>query len=101
MSKLNLFHHSKPNKSHIAANQNKIGNDSPTTLADILPGSLVKILAFDENLPPKRRVHLIAYGLSPGLWVEVLQQFPVAIIRIDNTELALEKSLAEKIICQA
>lgn len=101
MSKLNLFHNSNPNKSSIAANQNNIGNDSHATLADILPGSLVKILAFDESLPPKRRVQLIAYGLSPGLWVEVLQQSPVTIIRIDNTELALEKSLAEKIISQA
>lgn len=101
MSKLNLFHHSKPNKSSIAANQNHIGSDSPATLADVLPGSLVKILSFDERLPSKRRVQLIAYGLSPGLWIEVLQQSPVTIIRIDNTELALEKSLAEKIICQA
>jgi len=101
MSKLHLFHHPKPHQSQTTSNKNDIGRDSPTTLADILPGTKVKILAFDESLPPKRRVHLIAYGLSPGLWAEVLQQYPVTILRIDNTELALEKGLAQKIICQA
>lgn len=95
MVKRNIFR--KPNQATITQNQTGF----LTPLAHILPGGVAQMVSFDEKLPPNRRIHLVAYGLSPGIWVEVLQQSPVTIIRIENTELALEKDLAKSVLCQA
>lgn len=42
--------------------------------------------------------HLQAYGLLPGRSVLVLAQHPLTIIQIEQTELALERSLAKLIL---
>lgn len=39
----------------------------------------------------------MAYGLHPGQLVKICQQYPVTIIQIDFTELALEWDLAEAV----
>jgi len=101
MSRFIFFRRSVPEKPVLDESSNQTGQVPHAMLADILPGSRVRIHAFDEHMPSNRRVHLIAYGLSPGIWIDVLQQSPVTIIRIDNTELALEKSIAKNILCHA
>ena len=93
----NWFRNARSQKT--SSNTDKIAqNPSDQTLADIKPGERAQVISFETQLPSSRRAHLIAYGLSPGYWVEVIQQSPVTIVQIDHTELALEKELAKDII---
>ena len=43
---------------------------------------------------------LTAYGLVPGAEVEIVQQRPACVIRIDQTELALDREIADEILVQ-
>jgi len=101
MTKLNLFRNTKINKPLANRNAQTRESDLITPMSEVLPGKMVKLVAFDEHLSSDHRVHFIAYGLQPGTWVEVLQQSPVTIIHFDNTELALERDLSQEILCQA
>jgi Fe2+ transport system protein FeoA len=64
------------------------------TLADAPPGSQVQVVQFLSGLSGDRQAHLRAYGLAPGRWLHVKQHAPVTVIQIDQTELALEDTLA-------
>jgi Fe2+ transport system protein FeoA len=55
------------------------------------------VTGFLEGFPAERRASLQAYGLSRDDWVTVLQNSPVTVVQLDNTELALENELAERI----
>lgn len=63
------------------------------SLADARPGVRVRIEGVDR-LPPRRRDQLLAYGIAPGRCVDVLQTVPVTVVRVESTELALERSLS-------
>ncbi len=39
----------------------------------------------------------MAYGLTPGAQVRVVQHSPVTVVQVENLEIALERSLAEGI----
>ncbi len=65
-----------------------------TTLADIAPERSVIVLGFGAGIRAALREHFRAYGLVTGSTVRVVQQQPVTVIRIDHTELALERELA-------
>jgi Fe2+ transport system protein FeoA len=67
------------------------------TLSDVPPGWQAKVVGFRDGFPPVRQAHLQAYGLVPNDWVRVVQHSPVTVIQIDQTELALENSLASQI----
>lgn len=73
---------------------------APTTLANAQPGVLVSVLGFSNRLSDARQAHLLAYGLTLGQKLRVLQHSPVTIVQIDHTELALERQLAEWIEVQ-
>ncbi len=62
-------------------------------------GSLVRILAFGD-LPPASLQHLQAYGLLPGREVKVLARRPLTIILVEQTELALERSVASQVLVE-
>lgn len=64
------------------------------TLADVSPGSRAEVGGFLPGLSSERQAHLHAYGLAPGIWVQVKQQRPVTVILVDQTEIALEAELA-------
>jgi Fe2+ transport system protein FeoA len=70
------------------------------TLSDVPPGWRAKVVGFKDGIPPARRAQLQAYGLIPDDWVWVVQHSPVTVIQIDQTELALENSLASEIEVQ-
>lgn len=70
------------------------------TLSDVPPGWRAKVVGFGDGISPARRAHLQAYGLVPDDWVWVVQHSPVTVIQIDQTELALENSLASQIEVQ-
>ncbi len=63
------------------------------SLVDILPGREARVLDYD-GLGIKQIESLQAYGLAPGRLVKVIRHKPVTIIQIDNTEIALEHTLA-------
>ena len=41
---------------------------------------------------------LMAFGILPGTKIMVLQTFPVMVLQIDYTQLAMDHEIAEKII---
>lgn len=62
-------------------------------LSDVGAGTKVRLLGFngiDDNLLGR----LTAYGLLPGVNIEVLQRFPAIILGVYEAELALETKLA-------
>jgi len=70
------------------------------TLSDVPPGWRAKVVGFRDGIPPARRAQLQSYGLVPDDWVWVMQHSPVTVIQIDQTELALENSMASEIEVQ-
>ena len=97
----NLFlRNTKPNRPGSQIVSETSNKNVYKTLADFNPGERVQVTAFNDHLSSNRRAHLIAYGLSPGYWVDILQQSPVTIVQIEYTELALERDLAQDILCQ-
>jgi Fe2+ transport system protein FeoA len=71
--------------------------DSADTLDRAPIGQLACIRAFRPGLGDSAR-HLQAYGLLPGRTVLVLSHAPLTIIQIEQTELALERSVAKHIL---
>ncbi len=67
------------------------------TLADMKENVDVKIVDF-VNLNASIKKHLHAYGLTNGRIVRVISNRPEMIIQIEETELALEHSVARKIL---
>ena len=70
------------------------------TLADIPPGMLVRICDI-KKLPVEKRDHLLAFGLTPGRWVEIKQHRPAVVVQVDYTELALEPEVADAIMVES
>ncbi len=65
-------------------------------LGDLAVGAQARLVGFD-SLDEKELHRLMAYGLVPGVHLRVLQRVPAYILRIHETELALEQTLAEAI----
>jgi Fe2+ transport system protein FeoA len=74
--------------------------DCPDRLADAPPGCRVCMAGFSEEGVCWRE-RLQAYGVSPGSEIEVVQQSPVTVVRVDHVELAFERSVARDIIVRA
>lgn len=70
------------------------------TLAGVKPGETVRIMDL-ENLPDSYQRHLQAYGLLPGRSVRVLSNQPLIILQIEQTELAIEISVAQQVFVEA
>jgi Fe2+ transport system protein FeoA len=49
------------------------------------------------DLPRRRQRHLLGYGLTPGSRVRALRHAPLTVVMVDQTELALERQLANAI----
>lgn len=73
---------------------------APVTLADVPVGWKARVRGW-EATPPRRRQQLRAYGLTERRWIDVLQHVPTMIIRVEHTELALERELAATILVEA
>lgn len=65
-------------------------------LGDLAAGTRARLVGFD-SLGENDLHRLVAYGLVPGVPLKVLQRVPAYIVRIHETELALEHTLAEAI----
>lgn len=69
-------------------------------LGDLAPGTVARVLEIDPAIS-RWRERLIAYGLAPGHEVEIIQQTPVTVIRVERTELAFESRIAAGILVSA
>lgn len=65
-------------------------------LGDLAAGTRARLVGFD-SLGEHDLHRLVAYGLVPGVPLKVLQRVPAYIVKIHETELALEHTLAEAI----
>jgi len=65
-------------------------------LSHVLPGREVEIVTLGEMAGP-RASRLAAFGLVPGSRVEVLQRRPAPVIRVGETEIALDLEILEHI----
>jgi Fe2+ transport system protein FeoA len=63
------------------------------TLETAPEGRPVTVAAVD----PSVRTRVAAYGIEPGREVTVLQRSPLAVVRVDEVEVAIERSLARLI----
>jgi len=70
------------------------------SLADFSTNARVRIRRFG-NLPPATLHHLRAYGVLPGREIRILAQRPLVIIQVEESELALEESIARQVFAEA
>ena len=63
------------------------------TLADLRDGEAAQI-AHIQSDDPARDERLIAYGLVPGQRVTLVQKRPAFVIRVEQTELAMDEQVA-------
>jgi Fe2+ transport system protein FeoA len=74
------------------------GSAGELTLNNLHPGDLVCLKRFAPGIARSRLARLQAYGLIPGCRVQVLQVWPVIVVQVEHTELALENELAGQIL---
>jgi Fe2+ transport system protein FeoA len=67
-------------------------------LSEVEPGSQVTVMCFSDSLPPERWTRLVAYGISPGSRLLVVQQKPVVVLQVEYSQIALDRELAGRII---
>ena len=79
------------------SNQFNIKKESEITLNKLRKGNsgIVKRLITSDA---KNLQKLLAMGIVPGRIIQVIQTYPVFILQIDNTQAAMDKELAERII---
>jgi Fe2+ transport system protein FeoA len=65
-------------------------------LAELGVGAQGRVVGFD-SLNERELQRLMAYGLVPGVRLKILQHVPATILKIHQTELALEHTLAKAI----
>ncbi len=66
-------------------------------LAFLLAGAGARVDTLGDEIDATQREQIIAYGLSPGRMLTVLQQHPMTLIMVDEVELALENSVARHV----
>jgi Fe2+ transport system protein FeoA len=75
----------------------KVDHHARVPLSVLLPGVAAVLDSVEDRVDAAQREQLVAYGLSPGRPIRVLQQRPMTIVMIDEVELALEASVARQI----
>lgn len=69
----------------------------PDRLSEAPPGCRVCMAGFaPEGVCWRERLQ--AYGIAPGRDLDVIQQSPVTVVRVDHVELAFERVVAQDII---
>ncbi len=66
-------------------------------LGELAPGAVAEVLEIDASISSWRE-RLIAYGLAPGRLVEIVQQAPVTVVRVERIDLAFESRIAAGIL---
>ncbi|MFW6039066.1 MAG: FeoA family protein [bacterium] len=74
-------------------------NAAPPTVTRLseLPVGTRAVLQSLDALEARSQARLIAFGLTPGCEVELLQRRPAPVVRCDETDLALDLAILEQI----
>jgi|GEM_PF-6207350 Fe2+ transport system protein FeoA len=75
-------------------------NPSPRTLADLAPGERAQISCV-QCAHAASCERLMAYGLVQGQTILLVQKYPAFVLRVDETELALDELVARCIQVEA
>lgn len=70
-------------------------SDLPS-LADLAVGEEARVVEIDYRDPQQLR-RLLALGISPGARVVLLQRFPVYVLQVGWTKIALDRRLARAV----
>ncbi len=70
------------------------------TLRLLKSGTRAKVLCLGADRSSRHNT-LATFGLVPGTVVTVLQQLPSCVIRVDETELALDPDIAREIVVES
>jgi hypothetical protein len=80
--------------------QSKPERGHPACLVDVPVGRRVQLASISSEISPERLAQLQSYGLLPNCNLLVLQKWPVIVVQVEHTELAIENDLARQIyIC--
>jgi Fe2+ transport system protein FeoA len=66
------------------------------TLDDVKLGERAQVVCLCRS--PSRSSALAVFGIVPGAEVTVIQQRPACVVRIGETELALDRDIAEQVL---
>ena len=81
---------------HSPSFENDFRGSARSKLNELPPGAEAHLAGFNGLQEPDVK-RLLAYGLVPGVRVQVLQKSPAVVLRVGETELALEEALAASI----
>lgn len=73
------------------------GLEEVRPVTTVRPGERVEVLCLGREAGSRAR-SLAVFGLLPGARVRVLQQRPATVLRVDETELALDREIAREIL---
>ena len=68
-------------------------------VSDLAPGETSEVYSLGAQA--SRRSALSAFGLVPGTDITVVQQLPACVVRVGETELALDREIAREILVLA
>ncbi len=97
MSFIAFRHRRRLPHTHNLASQHLTERLPARWLADLHAGEQARILSFSPAMPPDRLAQLQSYGLLPDIQIVVLQSWPVFVVQVEHTELAVENDLARQI----
>ncbi|MFQ5975546.1 MAG: FeoA family protein [Candidatus Hydrothermarchaeales archaeon] len=74
----------------------EIVNQIISSLSELAPGEEGKI-AYMTTKKHRRMQKLMAMGVLPGVTVKLIQSFPSFVLEVEETQIALDKEIAEEI----
>ncbi|MEW6309129.1 MAG: ferrous iron transport protein A [Bacillota bacterium] len=80
--------------------QHRHGHGGGRRLHQLQVGQEGQVLAVDRTRPGRYQ-RLAAYGLFPGARVRVEQRFPVLVVEVGHTHLAMEPEVAADVTVEA
>ncbi len=73
--------------------------DTVRSAGELEPGARAAVICAGSSDGPTARA-LTVFGLAPGAEIEVLQQRPACVVRVGETELALDPEIARQILVE-
>lgn len=71
--------------------------DGVQSASDLRLGDRAEVVCLGSSKIPRHSA-LIVYGLEPGAEITLIQNHPSCVLRIDETELALDREIAKEIL---
>lgn len=82
----------------VAANETHLP-ETVRAASELRPGQRATVLCVGSNASDRHRT-LTVFGVVPGAAIRVVQQQPACVIRVGETELALDREIAREILVE-